>query len=416
MLNPSTTWQTARLFFFRVFFLFVLLFVVSFTFGYQLLPDIGDYTHRFFESLARFTGDHILSIKRTYTAELISDSTGFYINALNILVIAIIGAIIWHVLFKKVRSHERLLYWFTAFVRYYLSLQLLIYGFSKVFKAQFYLPEPNILYTPLGDVPKDLLYWSTIGVSAPYSIFLGLAEVIAGILLLFRRTALAGAFFAFFILINVAAINFAYDISVKLLTCFLIVLNLLLLSLHRKRIFRFFSGDIVPASHRWQPAWTNRNQRIAYYLIKTVVIVLLLVESCWLYIKTRNFNDDQYPRPTLHGAYRVDSYVIGNDTIPPLQTHKTRWKKVFFHRYDYFIVQDMNDAMYDFEMKLDTANKAITVFEHDTKQMQLSYRQPNPVVIILEGKIGEQSFKCILKRLNWQDMPLLKREFSWTID
>lgn len=415
MLNPAT-WSTSRLFFFRVFFLFALLFVVSFTFGYQLLPDIGDYTHRFFASLARFTGDHILSIKRSYTSGLISDSTGFYINALNILVLSVIGAIAWHLFFRKIRSHERLLYWFTVFVRYYLALQLLIYGFSKVFKAQFYLPEPNILYTPLGDVPKDLLYWSTMGVSAPYSIFLGLTEVIAALFLLFRRTTLAGAFLAFFILLNVAAINFAYDISVKLFSCFLVVLSLFLLFLHRKRIVRFFAGDMVPASHRWQPVWKNAGQRISWYAGKTIVVLLLVLESCWLYISTNNFNDDRQQRPPLHGAYHVESYIIDNDTIPPLQTNKSRWKKLFFHRHNYFIVQDMNDEMYDFKMGLDTVAGIITVFKDDAEQMRLSYRRPDQAMLLLDGKIQDKTFKCTLRRLDWQDMPLLKREFSWTID
>lgn len=416
MLHSSTEWRSPRQFLFRTFFLFVLLFVSSFVFGYQLLPDIGEYTHRLFEILARFTGDHIFSIRRPYTAELISDSTGFYINSFNILLFAITGAACWGLLAKEQRSHDRLLYWFTVFVRYYLALQLLIYGFSKIFKAQFYLPEPNILFTPLGQVPKDLLYWSTIGVSAPYSIFLGATEVIAAVLLLFRRTMLAGAFFAFFILLNITAINFAYDISVKLLSCFLLGLTLFLLSLHRKRIARFFSGAMVPASHRREPAWENQGQRTGYYIAKTAILVLLLLESCWLYIKTGNFNDDVQPRSALHGAYDVDVYLVDGDTIPPLPTHAARWKRVFFHRHDYFIVQGMNEEMFDFEMELDTAKRQIDVLHEGEERMILTYYQPNPLLLILEGNIGKRPFKAILRRRNWGNMPLLKKEFNWTID
>jgi uncharacterized membrane protein YphA (DoxX/SURF4 family) len=415
MLQPTTRWRTVHLFFFRVFFLFVLLFIISFNFGYQLLPAVGDYFRRFFESLSGFSTKYIFSINSKYGAKLISDSTGFYVNVFNILVLSIIGAAIWRLVSMKTHTHDRLLYWFTVFVRYYLALHLFIYGFSKVFKLQFYLPEPNTLYTPLGEIPKDLLYWSTMGASAPYQVFLGAMEVMAGLLLLFRRTTLAGAFFASFILINVIAINFAYDISVKIFSSFLAILGLFLPFLHYKRILPFLAGHSVPASHYWKPTLTNSKQRIAYQVTKTIVALALVLESCWLCIRAGNFNDHVMKRPPLHGAYHVETYIVNNDTIPPLQTNKSRWRKVFIHRYNYFIVQDMSDEMFDFKMELDTATKEIEVLVKG-EPMQFSYRQPTPTELIFEGEIWDKPFKCILRKLNWQEMPLLKKEFSWTID
>ncbi|RYD88544.1 MAG: hypothetical protein EOP54_27080, partial [Sphingobacteriales bacterium] len=77
-------------------------------------------------------------------------------------------------------------------VLYFLAYVFLKYGFDKVFGLQFYTPAPNILYTPFGNLDKDILFWSTMGTSPAYSIFTGMVEVVAALLLLSRRTRTVG--------------------------------------------------------------------------------------------------------------------------------------------------------------------------------------------------------------------------------
>ena len=76
--------------------------------------------------------------------------------------------------------------------RYYLGWYLLIYGWVKVFPLQMPLPGPDRLLQPYGDSSPMGLAWTFIGASVGYQIFSGLAEVAAGYLLFFRRTARAG--------------------------------------------------------------------------------------------------------------------------------------------------------------------------------------------------------------------------------
>jgi uncharacterized membrane protein YphA (DoxX/SURF4 family) len=416
MHTPPASWSSFRLFCFRAFLLFVILFIISFSFGYHLLPAPGNTLDGFWESLARFTGDHLFHLRQPYPAGLVSDSTVFYINAFNILIVSLLLAFIWGIVFRKIRSHNQLRYWFTVTVRYYLALQLFIYGFSKVFKAQFYLPEPNILYTTLGNVPKDLLYWSTMGVSRPYTIFLGLAEVLTASLLLFRRTTLAGAFVCTFIMINVTAINFAYDISVKLLSCFLLLLAAYLLSVHGKRITRFFAGQPTEPLKRRTPVLQPRQQWM-YRFAKVFLIVTILLESLWVYIRTNNFNDDLAPRPILHGAYYVDDFILNGDTLPPLLTDTVRWKRVFFHRQGYFITEKMNDDMLDYKMEYDlTANDIYITPYRASTPIILSWQQPDTATLLLEGTTGPNKLKLVLHQLDWRQLPVLKKEFNWTVD
>src|ERR1043166_7168127 len=92
----NQTWPGWKKNIFRFVFCYVLLFVFSFSFPHRFIPDAGSFFSPFFEALARFTGNKILHLQKPYAAELISDSTGFYINALNLIFISLVLMLIWH--------------------------------------------------------------------------------------------------------------------------------------------------------------------------------------------------------------------------------------------------------------------------------------------------------------------------------
>jgi hypothetical protein len=60
------------------------------------------------------------------------------------------------------------------------------------------------------------LLWTFMGASAAYTIFTGLGELVGGLLLTTRRTALAGALVSAAVMTHVAVLNFCYDVPVKL--------------------------------------------------------------------------------------------------------------------------------------------------------------------------------------------------------
>jgi hypothetical protein len=407
--------RVTRLFISRAIFIFVPLFIGSFSFPYRLLPDVGKYTNKFFEWMAVWTGSHVFNIHHSYTSELASDSTGLYLDLLNTMVISIVAAMIWTAFNKKQEGNSRLSYRFTAFTRYFLALHLLIYGFNKIFKTQFYLPEPNTLYTTIGGSSKDLLYWSTMGLSRPYTIFLGTVETIAAVLLLWRRTVMAGSLFAAMVLMNIVVINFSFDISVKLFSCFLLFLSIVLLLAQYKSWLNILLRKNNPAT-AWSPGWTRRRRK-TFAWIKAMVIILLFAESTWVYFSAGNFNDDKAPRPPLHGAYHVQSFVINGDTLLPLLTDTTRWKMVFIHRRNYFIVQMMDDKMRDYELDLDTSKHEIYISRHeDPFQIPFSYRELPDNKLELEGEWNNHSIKVGLIKMDLKDLPAMKKGFNWTID
>ncbi|HEX2628436.1 MAG TPA: hypothetical protein VHM26_05485 [Chitinophagaceae bacterium] len=412
MMPPGLTWSTSRLLLFRFFVVWVVLLTITIPFHYHFLPSTGNWITGVSEWMVRYSARIFVGTAH-YEQQLLSDSTGFYVHMFNMLMLALVASFAWTFFYPRIRTHRQLQYWFTVYVRYFLALLLLIYGFPKVFKAQFYLPEPNILYTPMGQLYPDILYWSSMGVSRSYSMFLGCAEVIAALLLFFRRTAMMGAIGALFILLNVLAINLAYDIAVKMLTTFLIILCIYLLLTEARRIILFTSGNAVTASALWKPLWTGKTKLIIGS-IKIIVILALIYESVFPYVKSNNFNDDKAPRPYLHGAWSVKTFITGNDTLPPLLTDNTRWRRVFFHRQGYFIVQKMDDSMLDYKMKMDRVNKRIQITT-DTGFDTLLFDHPNEHSLLIQT-MHPPVIKVVLEKIDWEKLPALQKEFSWTLD
>lgn len=390
-------------------FVFVLLFIGSFSFSHYFLPDVGAYTHSFFQTITACFAKNILQIQQPFIAELISDSTAFYINALWIFCFSMIVATVWQ-RFDKDNHFVKYYGWFLVFIRYYLAIQLLAYGLNKVFKWQFYLPEPNILFTTVGNTYKDLLYWSSMGVSRTYSIFTGLLEVIAAALLLFKRTTLLGACLAFGILLNVLFINLSFDISVKLYSLFLLLLTALLMLPYKQKLFHFFFAANNQNS-------TTKPRKKYLLFIKWLVILVIVIDAMAVYVQSNNYNDDAAPRPFLHGAYEAQTFVLNSDTLLPLITDTHYWRRMFIHRKGYLIVQYMNDTMQDFELTIDRTKNSLALLNvADSTIHFFSYIKDSDRTLHLNGKFYNDSIKVHFNTIDLKKLPLLQNEFSWTID
>jgi len=409
-------WTWAQKFSFRVVAIYVLLFICSFSFPHTYIPDIGRFTHVFFEAMAKWFGNNILHIKKPYTVELISDSTGFYLNVLVLLFISIIMGTIWSMFDRGRSNYQKFYYWLLVFIRYYLAMQLLVYGWNKIFKWQFYLPEPNTLFTTLGNTPKDLLYWSTMGISRSYSICTGLLEVIAALLLFFRRTQLLGAFVAVGIMVNVLMINFSFDISVKLYSLFLLLLCFLVMLPYAKRTIQFFFPNNSNFSGVAIQYPTFKKQWL-YKAVKATVIAIILFDSLAVYVISKNFNDDKAARPYLHGAFNVETFIKNGDTLLPITTDSYRWRRMFIHRQGYLITQMMNDEMKDYELENDSLrHELILKSPLDSSLHMLSYINMADSALQLNGKFYNDSLCIYLKKIDLSKLPLFRHHFNWTID
>jgi len=327
--------------------------------------------------------------------DLTSDAKGLYILIVLLFFIALIsGAIVNKFRPKKVEKLLTILR-FTCIV--FLSMVLMKYGADKIFKAQFYLPEPNLLYTPLGKLDKDILFWSTMGTSYEYSLFMGFMELIPALLILFSRTRKIGLLIASGVLLNVFAINLSFDISVKLFSFLLLALSVFLLYPYLIQKDKSLKNTID-----WKP-------KGKWFL--PLVIAALIVESFGPFVARGSFNDDLAPRPYLHGAYSVvqQNFTEGN----PLFDRKI--KRVFIHRDGYIIFQMINDDMLDFKLEIDQVAQRFTLTDYSGGECVLNYRYSQKTENLeLISTLGSPLLTA--NAMNWRELPVLQKQFHWTVD
>lgn len=340
--------------------------------------------------------------------EITSDSSSLYTLAFILFIISLLlsSAVL---LFRSIHLQRGIAKIGNAIIAYYLSFQLLNYGFGKIFKSQFYQPEPNILYTPIGFLDKDILFWTTIGSSYSFNIFLGLTQVLTGSLLLFKKTRLIGYLLSILTFLNILAINLCFDISLKLFSSFLLYLSVLGASSYYSPISTSLSMIRLPSDKDFS---SNIKNHFLYSFLKVFLILIILFEVLYPTIQTGNLNDDKAERPHLHGAYQNLS-VNGDSAF----TWLDKTKRVFIHRMNYIIFQDDIDEMIDYKLKIDKAENLLILTDYNQYKMVLNYQYSDKdSILTLVYLNNNKSQKVKFKKLNIDTLPIFKKQFHWTID
>ncbi len=361
----------------------------------------------------RFLASNVFDIKLIST-RVYSDSVSMYILVMLFLLLALFITLLLQVVKKWPLYQEKILSIFYRLFVYYLALQLLKYGVDKIFKNQFYLPEPNTLFTPIGEAGKDLLYWSSMGTSHFYNIFLGSLESLAAVCLLIKRTRLIGLLLSAAIMINVVAINIGFDISVKLYSLFLLFLSAYLLTPYFARLYQLLTLrkiDFVYTSPDTTGLFKNS---FAIHFIKWLVAGLIFLEALYPFIVSKNFNGDLAKKPFLHGAYQVQQAIAGPDT---LDLSNSPVKRFFIHRDGYMIFQDQDDKMMDYKLSYDIANSHLIITDYQLQKtiMQFSYLSTDSILRLQYFK-DQKDFQLTGKAINWRELPALQKGFHWTSD
>lgn len=385
----------------RLVILFIIGFIVTFPFNFFIFPDLGTFLSSYFIEANRFIGNALgVSIDSEFS--IISDSTGLYLHLITLTIFSSIIALFWFL--KKKKIHPNVIKYFRIGIAYYLALILFKYGIDKVFKHQFYFPEPNTLFTPLHQLSKDILFWSSMGASNMYSMFSGLIELLPAVLLLFKKTRLLGGVIAFAVLVNVVMLNFGFDISVKVFSLFLLLLSVVIIWPDMKRVYQLFTNSVVENSVA-ETMFRSKNELIKYAFLKSVVVGLIIFESIGPYVETQNFNDDSFAKPYLYGAYTV------------MNSNDLKIKRVFFHRKQYFIIQYENDKFESFKLEFSKDKQSISVIDESDPtvyyQFSLDLKNGN---LDIEGKFKKHTLfiHTFKENLKWKEIS--KGSFNWTVD
>ncbi len=344
------------------------------------------------------------------------DTTYDYVVIFFITAMALVAALVWSILDKRTKAYNKLFYWFRVIVRYYVAITMFSYGFVKVFKLQFPFFSPDRLLEPYGDSSPMGLAWNFLGFSRGYNYVMGLAELLSGILLLFRRTTTLGALVTLAVAGNIMAINYCFDVPVKLLSTALVVMSLFLLAKDIHRLMNFFIlNRPAQAANISAPVFRKKWQNILLCVLKYALIVYVIIINIQQALSAMKQYGEAAPKPPLHGIYNIETFVRNKDTLAPLTTDTTRWDQLIVSYPGYAFIKMMNDSTRGFAFSADTVEKKIEMFSYrdTTKKSNFVYNFPQKNALRLIGKLNGDSVVIQMNKYDLNNFRLINRGFRW---
>lgn len=288
---------------------FILFFPLNFLNEFQL-----KFTQFIFGNITEFILTTIFN-KKYVRIDYSSDSYSMLI----LLIILVFTSIIFSLLIRKKWTNYFL--WIAEYIcMLYISVILIKYGIDKIFKTQFPEPESNILFTRLGNLDKDILFWSAIGTSKIYNTIIGSVELFSGILMLFRRFQLFGLLLAIICFTQIFIINISFDISVKFFSFILLLMSIFLVRRNGWELILKII-DLRNKTFFDQPLFLPYKTFLKVLILGTIFINILIPYF------SNDFEAEDKNSLRLAGAYEIVS-------------SSSPYQYIFFHKDHYLIFME----------------------------------------------------------------------------
>ncbi len=109
---------------------------------------------------------------------------------------------------------EKLLFYGTLSLRWYLCYYMITYGWAKLTLNQFGVHDPAILDLSLKEIDSFYVAWHLFGRSEFFSYVTGLIEIIGGILIVIDKTVIPGALLVLSILAQILIIDISFTTGI----------------------------------------------------------------------------------------------------------------------------------------------------------------------------------------------------------
>jgi uncharacterized membrane protein YphA (DoxX/SURF4 family) len=422
---PTEGWSLAQ----RVGFRFACAYLVLYILPFPLnrLPGGARLTEPYdalWDTVVPWVGKHLLPELNVRLLHGGSGDTPYaYAQLLLRGVLAGVAAVIWSLVDRRrtryVKTHDVL----RTLVRYMLAAVMLGYGMSKVLWVQFGPPQPERLVHTYGESSPMGLLWTFMGYSEGYNLFAGGAEVLGGVLLFFRRTTTLGALVLVGVMANVVALNFFYDVPVKLFSSHLLLMVVFLLVPESRRLV-----ELLVLNRPTQPRALERpfalSRRVEWGLrgVKALFIGWLVYGVVDTRLESRRMWGADVPRPALYGLYQVESFTRDGQTLPPLLGDRTRWRTVAINSFNRVTLWRMDDTVERFNLEDDAEKGTVTLKPIagfpglppvEGPVRVLGYARPDPEHLVLQGNVEGASVEVRLKQVELSKFPLVHRGFHW---
>jgi len=430
---PYEVWSLPKVYVFRFTWVFLLYFIVPVDWKfYQYLFSIHWVHLHFYDVLvlAKYQPEFV-SLTRADGSPVLGWSS--YSNWLIGFLVAVIGAILWSIIDKKKRTEHVVLYqWLRVLVRYRLAVALFAFGFYKLFHLQLPYPPLSNLLTNYGDFYAWKVYFQTTAISPAYESFLGVVEILAGVLLLYRKTVVFAAGLVIGFLSNIAVVNGFYEVGEASFSALLVVFAIFLFIHDLPRLYQLLIREKYTLSNKIIPVYSTGKWKF----IKKVVLFLVLILIGTLGLTA--FHDgvqESYKLPKnpglsdAFGQYDVKEFIWNGDTIPYSKTDSNRWQDVVFEKWSTLSIKVNRPVWIDrtsgekyhekdidrnyelagqagrhyFYYDIDDSNHRLLLQNKSrgkrNEKFSLSFSRPDKQTILLKGVNEKQdSLQVVLKR------------------
>lgn len=343
-------------------------------------------------------------------------ATGSGDTAINWIAIGVMlayslaAALIWS-LFARRDEYRTAAAWLRFLIRLTLVLAMANYGFSKLFSMQMPPPSLAVLNEPVGSVSPMTLLWTLIGFNPIYEAVCGAIEIVAAVLLFFRRTALAGAILTFFVMGNVLLYNLFFDVPVKIYSAHLVLFSLVIIAPDLRSLWDFFwrhqpSAPSAPAV----PPTQRRGLRIAIYVVEVFLILMVLTSIPGQYQSfARTQASLHHPHP-FTGEWRVQ----GHATPGAVTTGGGRpMTELFIEPNGRASLRDDTGELWRAGVSINDKDSNFALYRDGEAPLVYNFQQPDPMHLILKPSAnGAATGALYLERVPLPDRyPLFDRGF-----
>ena len=313
--------------------------------------------------------------------------------ALVYLLISLVSIFIWNKNAKQpgFDSSATLAFW-QGLVRYFLALDLCMFGFQKIFHLQFVIPM-GVLDNPFSSLTGEEMVWAFFGKFYAFTVIIAGLQIGGSLLLLFRRTRLFGVVILLPVLFNILLLDYFYDLTIvvniyiTLLT--LAAIYLLLLDYNRLKEF-FFVAKTNLRSFKFKNIWLKNIIRFSVIYIPLILISV--------------YRFPQY-YPEIYGKYEVKSFNVNDKPFDLSTGRDSVLTKIFIDKTDFVMEYNNYQRRLIGNYQYNIASKQIIVTwhypetEHDTLIAQIADGKSASDKII-SGRMGKQIILVDMQKVN----------------
>jgi hypothetical protein len=303
--------------------------------------------------------------------------------------------------------------------RYVLAGALFHSGMRMVLNLSGIRTGPVEWVTPLGEFSGAQFAGIWLGVSPTFQMLGGLVEILAGLLLLSRRTTTLGAMFALGCFANSLMMHLCFRPSPWATDAILLALSAFLVLLDWRMLIDLLILDRPTTPIAVEPAWETPQTRKFSKILKVVFVGSFVLVSSLELLRTAQ---DGKAHSEWSGVYLVASFSPTNADL------RHRWRVVAIDRYaERLTVRTMDGAGVTFQIQPDVQKRVpgppmshrehvaaiaapegrLTLIAPDGSTSVLSYSRPDPGRLILEGAVDGLAMMADLRFTPTDNLPFL---------